>query len=710
MNKKYLKIIIFFLLASFVFRPFSGFAYTGTVKETYPRLANYFLPWDIPNTEVNDLAKWDVVILDMEVQHNSPTNLKKLRQLNPKIILLAYVNSEQIYTNQQDPDYGKLHLELQKQIDPSWWLKDKNGQMISNWPSTNLVNITDGAGLSASGQRWNDYLPQFVNNEIMSTGLWDGVFYDNIWQNISWFNNGNIDLNNDGQMENKSYTDKAWSAGVQKLLSKTQSLLGGYLVTANSQHDTVYQPYLNGIMLESFPSPWEADGTWVGSMKSYLDIKNFSSPYVGVINANNNNVWAIDNYHKMRFSLGSTLLGDGSFSFDYGVNDHSQTWWYDEYQTDLGKEVSAPINILDKTNNTLKKGLWRRDFANGIVVVNSTDQTQNYAFTDETFTKLSGTQDPIVNNGSRVNLVSIAAKDAVILMGDLASRKIPTASQPAPSTPATPVQPVSSGKTTENIITNAIFKNGAFFRAFDQSGNQTRNAFFNYDSRYPGGAQIISADIDNDKVNETLVNSNGTITIYRGKSVLKTFKPFNGLFKGDISLAIADLNGNGRKQLVIGAGRGGGPQVRIFSTDGRLLSGGFFAYDRNFRGGVNVAAIDYNNDGKDEIITGAGVGGGPQVRIFNGNGKVLGGFFAYDKNSRSGVSVSAGILNNSGEKQIVTGAGPGVPPQVRVWDKYGKLISQFLAYDKTSTAGITVTVADINNDGKGEILAGSTAY
>jgi hypothetical protein len=141
-----------------------------------------------------------------------------------------------------------------------------------------------------------------------------------------------------------------------------------------------------------------------------------------------------------------------------------------------------------------------------------------------------------------------------------------------------------------------------------------------------------------------------------------------------------------------------------------LLSGGFFAYDRNFRGGVNVAAIDYNNDGQDEIIAGAGVGGGPQVRIFNRDGKVLGSWFAYDKNSRSGVSVAAGKLNAGGEKQIITGTGPSVAPQVRVWDKFGKLISQFLAYDKNSLGGITVSATDINNDGKDEILAGSTAY
>ncbi|MDI3496579.1 MAG: hypothetical protein PWQ35_600, partial [Patescibacteria group bacterium] len=63
------------------------------IKSTYPRLANYYLKWDLNTKEAQELAKWDLLILDMEVQENSPEALKEIRRLNPDIIILAYITS-----------------------------------------------------------------------------------------------------------------------------------------------------------------------------------------------------------------------------------------------------------------------------------------------------------------------------------------------------------------------------------------------------------------------------------------------------------------------------------------------------------------------------------------------------------------------------------------------------------------------------------------
>ncbi len=100
----------------------------------------------------------------------------------------------------------------------------------------------------------------------------------------------------------------------------------------------------------------------------------------------------------------------------------------------------------------------------------------------------------------------------------------------------------------------------------------------------------------------------------------------------------------------------------------------FFAYAPTFAGGVRVASGDVNGDGVPDIITGAGPGGGPHVRVFDGAPAVAGSlvellsFFAYHSSFTGGVFVGAADLNGDGKADIITGAGSGGGPHVRVFD------------------------------------------
>ena len=104
-----------------------------------------------------------------------------------------------------------------------------------------------------------------------------------------------------------------------------------------------------------------------------------------------------------------------------------------------------------------------------------------------------------------------------------------------------------------------------------------------------------------------------------------------------------------------------------------------------------VAGGDVNNDGFDDIIVGADAGGGPQVKVFNGaNGKLEKSFFsAYASTFQGGVRVAAGDVTGDGFADIITGAGPGGGPQVKVFDgSNGKLKKSFLAFSPTFMGGI----------------------
>lgn len=162
-----------------------------------------------------------------------------------------------------------------------------------------------------------------------------------------------------------------------------------------------------------------------------------------------------------------------------------------------------------------------------------------------------------------------------------------------------------------------------------------------------------------------------------------------GNFKGGASVAVGNF-GNGAT-VVTGAGAGGGPHVKVMDVNGTVVNQ-FFPYPAAFKGGVNVAAGDIDGDGIDEIITGAGVGGTPHVRIISGTGVPRGSFFAYPQAFKGGVQVAAGDIDGDGKAEIITGAGPGGSPHVRVFKADGTAISGFFPYVKTFTGGVNVAV------------------
>jgi hypothetical protein len=215
--------------------------------------------------------------------------------------------------------------------------------------------------------------------------------------------------------------------------------------------------------------------------------------------------------------------------------------------------------------------------------------------------------------------------------------------------------------------------------------------------------------------------------------LLFSFLAFSPAFTGGVRVAVGDVNGDSTPDIIVGAGPGGGPQVKVFDgtklgrtqADGQLapaaVLASFFAYPAAFTGGVNVAAGDVNDDGKADIITGAGAGGGPHVKIFNGaNFGVMASFFAYASSFTGGVSVAAGDITADGHADVITGAGPGGGPQVKAFDgaslaaggstaaaAVANPLKNFYAFAAAFNGGVTVAAGDLNGDSKADIIAGA---
>ncbi len=244
------------------------------IEEKYPRLANLFFKWDVSENEAKELAKWDVVIIDMEAQVNTPEGLKKLKTYNPQIKILAYITSQELTHHYSELKSTSLRRRLYNGFSDSWWLKSSGGGRLVWWPGTWLINVTDEAPVK-DGKRWNDYLPEFVTREILNSGLWDGVFYDNAWDSVSWLPSGDdVDLNGDGKAETASDLDAKWRAGMSKIFRRTKELAPGKIIVGNGVgggNGKVYYNDLNGVAIEHFHK-----ANWAEALNNYFFITSRS--------------------------------------------------------------------------------------------------------------------------------------------------------------------------------------------------------------------------------------------------------------------------------------------------------------------------------------------------------------------------------------------------------------------------------------------------
>ncbi|MBT4857105.1 hypothetical protein HON52_02860 [Candidatus Uhrbacteria bacterium] len=645
MKKWFVKIICLFVLLS-------GAAVT-TAQENAIKTANYFL---LSGTHLDDvetlktLALYDLLVIPAEAQVWNKDFSDEVRELNPDIILLAYVPS--VSWNEIWSD--SLHNDLHDGISSSYWLQTNDGDDVSIWPGTQALDLTSG---------WNGYLAEFVAEEILDDDYWDGVFYDEVNDTISW--TGDLDL-----ASGESDIDEAWVDAYTQLFSDTRNRVGSdKIIISNGSSDLQHAPYVNGRMFESFPTPWEGNGSWQTNITNYLSVEeNVAYDPVILINSDTDNTGDKTNYQRVRFGLSSALMASGFFGFDFGTQEHAQLWRYDEYDAFLGTPKDVAVE---------EDGVWSREFTNGKVITNPTNETKTIRL-DGDFEKIHGIQDPDTNDGSIISRITLSPQDGALLL-----------------------RPIEE-------IVDAVFLNGAFARVFSGNGDVKRTGFFAYDSDHLGGIQVVSFDMDGDGTLEMVSADDSQVYIYNTDGSLHaSFYPYTSAYASGINISVGDLENDGSVEIVTGTENGGGAHVRIFNKDGVLINPGFFAYDEVYRGGVNVSIGDLEGDGTIEIICGAGVGGGPHVRIFNKDGVLINpGFFAYDEDFRGGVNVAAADIDGDGKNEIVTGPGLGGDPEVRVYDKDGNLLQDpFFATDSNDHVGIEVSAADLDGDGIDEIIA-----
>ena len=246
------------------------------------------------------------------------------------------------------------------------------------------------------------------------------------------------------------------------------------------------------------------------------------------------------------------------------------------------------------------------------------------------------------------------------------------------------IRPIIGGKATaSSIFFTSAATNIVVGVTFPPGTNQT----------FRGDAPVVLSKLprdfgysggNNGKIALAQIQSNGNPVN------VTTFTPFAG-YTGEIRVATGDFNGDGTIDIVAGAGPGGGPRVvMIDGFTGRTIND-FYAFEPTFTGGVYVAVGDLNGDGKAELIVGAGETGGPRMQVYDSTGTFLQfDDFAFEPSARTGVRVSSGDFNFDGNSDIIVSAGIGGGPRVRVFNGANLTpgmpsMADFFAYELIAT-------------------------
>jgi|GEM_PF-6839582 len=236
-----------------------------------------------------------------------------------------------------------------------------------------------------------------------------------------------------------------------------------------------------------------------------------------------------------------------------------------------------------------------------------------------------------------------------------------------------------------------------------------------YESAFRGGVHAALGDLTGDGIRDLVISpgrgGGPRIRIIDGANgeTLRDFFIYEPTFTGGVYVALGDINGDDLNDLVCGTGVGGGPRVRVLdgASLGETVLRDFNAYEDSFRGGVLVASGDTNGDGRDDVLCGTGVGGGPRVLSFSGtDGSLLRNEFAYEDSFRGGVLIGSGDTNGDGSDDLICGTGPGGGPVVRVLSgSDGRELAALFADDSAFRGGVRVDARDLDGDGRDDVIA-----
>ncbi len=356
--------------------------------------------------------------------------VRNIKAINPDSKVFLYENSMEVAD-----DNPAAALVFNKVEQMKWWAFPKGGTgspLLSEFGQQESkpnyqINTTLFTPKDSSGyQQWEWHARWVVQQFYKPNPSIDGFFEDNVF----WRPRVDADWNRDGVTDAKDspQAGKWLRESYRKRFELLHNLMPGKLMIGNvadwgrsNAVLTELDQTLNGGVIEGLlgasysPETW---GSWTEMMRWYrktmaaiAEPKLVGFHYVG----------SATDYKTLRYGLASCLLDNGYFAFSERGKGYSGVVWFDEYDAKLGREVMPPVTTA------WQKGVYRRDFENGIVLVNPKGNGPVEVTLEEDFRRLSGKQDPVVNNGTVTRKILLQDRDGIIL-----KRTKPVAAPTAP--------------------------------------------------------------------------------------------------------------------------------------------------------------------------------------------------------------------------------------------------------------------------------------
>jgi hypothetical protein len=421
----------------------SAAAGTAADPRGFPRTYHIYSAWQGAET----LGRYDML-----VGFASNWDVEALRRENPNGIFLL-----QPGLNPGSADYGEVFVTdaggalgfaggeaervgAVRALDPEWdLLHDPAGRAMGGW------------NLAAPEEHGT---PPFVARLFTYAAIrggvldgWDGVHSDN-WLataiGADWFYGDELDTDRDGAADDLDEVRRRYADGLATVGRVVSGLLPGKIVGGNGSWFRA-QEYAG-----SDPESWRSTTNYTlveyfdrfyDDPEGALDVAarwlGFADPrgrtrYLAAIQRAltcdgdvleiassadpNDPALMLDPCVMQSMRWGLTLaLMTGVYYEIYVHGRHGTRWWYDEFdggedvrtRNYLGRALGPPVELAD--------GVYRREFENGVAVNNSSDEPAAVEL-GGTLRKLSGSQNPALNDGSEVTQVDVPAKDGIILL------------------------------------------------------------------------------------------------------------------------------------------------------------------------------------------------------------------------------------------------------------------------------------------------------